>query len=213
MSTFKSNLKEYYNQEAELRNDKTAKKTAKEDWKENIRHNFLAIIKQENKQSLLELGAGAGHDSQFFMNGGLTVTAIDLSIEMVKKCREKGVTAHELDFYNLSSLNIKYDCIYSINSLLHVPKTDFDLILNEINLVLEPNGLFYMGLYGGNDTESNITSQISTAPRFYAFHSKDYLTSMLKPHLKIISYEQISVTKKSQEFDIEIFHSFIMRKK
>lgn len=39
------------------------------------------------------------------MNNGLTVIAVDLSGEIIKKCKEKFIEAYEMDFYNLSSLN------------------------------------------------------------------------------------------------------------
>lgn len=146
----KENLKKFYNQEAALRNSNSIKP----DWKINFRKKFLDLIKQENKKTLLELGAGAGYDSQFFMNSGLTVVAVDISSEMVKNCREKGIEAYELDFYDISSLGKKFECIYAINTLLHVPKVDLCYVLNEINFVLETNGLFYMGLYGGQDIEN-----------------------------------------------------------
>lgn len=97
--TFKENIKKYYNQEAELRNSISTR----EDWKVKVRENYYDLIKKENKQALLELGAGPGYDSQYFMNNGLEVTAVDLSSEMVSKCREKGIEAYELDYYNLSS--------------------------------------------------------------------------------------------------------------
>ncbi|MDF2685773.1 MAG: class SAM-dependent methyltransferase [Clostridia bacterium] len=117
--SFKENIKKYYNQEAALRDNKSVKA----DWKIKVRENFYNLIKQENKKTLLELGARAGYDSQFFINNGLMVIAVDISNEMVKKCREKAIEAYELDFYNLSSLNKKFDCIYAINTLLHVFKS------------------------------------------------------------------------------------------
>ena len=148
--SFKENIKKYYEQEAVLRNNKSTKA----DWKIQVIEDFCKIITQENKKTLLELGAGAGYDSQFFMNSGLTVVAVDISSEMVKNCREKGIEAYELDFYDISSLGKKFECIYAINTLLHVPKVDLCYVLNEINFVLETNGLFYMGLYGGQDIEN-----------------------------------------------------------
>ena len=83
----KENIKKYYNQEAELRNNNSVKP----DWKIRVREKFCGLIKHEKKRTLLELGAGAGYDSRFFMNNGLTVTAVDLSSEMVKICREKSI--------------------------------------------------------------------------------------------------------------------------
>lgn len=203
--SFKENIKKYYNQEAELRDSKTVKA----DWKAKVRGDFCKLTKQENKETLLELGAGAGYDSQFFMNNGLTVTAIDLSDEMVKRCREKAIEAYELDFYNLSSLNKKYDSIYAINTLLHVPKSDLIHVLNEINSVLKRDGLFFLGLYGGEDTENEfVKSEVSDVPRFFAFHSENYLKTTLEKVFEILQFDSFHIGTGT-----DIFHSIIMRKK
>ena len=206
----KENLKNYYNQEAELRNSNTIKP----DWKIEVREKFCSLIKKENKKTLLELGAGPGYDSQFFMNNGLTVTAIDISSEMVKNCKDKGIDAYELDFYNLSSLGKRFDCIYAMNTILHVPKDDLPHVLNEINSVLEVNGLFYMGLYGGQDIEKeHIISEVSDAPRFFVFNSKSYLEIVLEKHFQIISFESLYTDKINTHGDIDTFHSITMQKK
>jgi SAM-dependent methyltransferase len=204
--SLKQNIKKYYDKEAEIREGKPIKP----DWKVNVRKKFLSIVKQENKNTLLELGAGAGYDSLFFKENRINVIAIDLSKEMVKKCIEKNIEAYELDFYNLSSLNKKFDCIYAINTLLHVPKNDLSKVLAEINFVLNPNGLFYMGLYGGNDIENELSySDIPDIPRFFAFHSEKYLKTLLEQHFKILSFEHIKIEDRGQ---IEVFYSIIMRK-
>ena len=125
----KSNLRDYYNLEAADRNNRSENKA---DWKIKQRGIFCDLIIKENKETLLEIGAGSGHDSKFFMDSGLKVTAVDLSGEMVKKCKEKGIDAYELDFYDLSALNKKFDCVYSMNCLLHVPKSDLPQVLKNI---------------------------------------------------------------------------------
>ena len=202
----KENLKAYYNQEAELRNQKS-----KAEWKIKVREEFCDLIKQENKETLLELGAGAGYDSLFFMDNGLKVTAVDLSAEMVKKCREKSVEAYEMDFYNLSSLKKNFDCVWAINTLLHVPKADLSHVLNEIDSVLDANGLFYMGLYGGKNSEGEyVNAEISETPRFFSFHSEAYLKHMLENYFEILKFEQIDV---GEGTEVHIFYSVTMRKK
>jgi len=60
--SIKENLRKYYNQEAEYRNAST-----KQEWKLAERQAFLNLAKAEGKQTLLELGAGTGDDSLFFM--------------------------------------------------------------------------------------------------------------------------------------------------
>ena len=202
---FKENLKEYYNTEAEVRNAEAGKT----DWKIQVRKEFFDLISRENKKTLLELGAGTGYDSQFFMNNGLTVTAVDISKEMVRKCREKGVDAYELDFYGLSSLDRKFDSVYAINTLLHVPKYDLDKVLREIDSVLNEGGLFYMGLYGGDDVScERVNEDISAVPRFFAFHSETFLKTAVKDIFNTVSFKSFRVNDGKY-----VFHSVILRKK
>jgi SAM-dependent methyltransferase len=202
----KLNLKEFYNQEAELRN-----LSEKQEWKKNQRDQFLSYVKSENKNSLLEIGAGTGDDSQFFMNSGLSVVAVDLSSEMVILCKEKGIEAYELDFYNLSKLSKRFDCIWAMNTLLHVPKADLPKVLNEINSVLNENGLFYMGVWGGEDFEKEyVKAEVSSTPRFFSYHSEIELKTTLDKHFQMISFEQFDVEKEDKTKDT--FQSIIMRK-
>jgi SAM-dependent methyltransferase len=198
----KSNLKKYYNQEAELRNS-----SKKEEWKKNQRTRFYSYVKAENKSSLLEIGAGTGNDSRFFMDCGLSVIAIDLSGEMVKLCKGKNIEAYELDFYNISNLNKKFDCIWSMNCLLHVPKTDLLQVLNEINMVLNEKGLFYMGVYGGVDAESDFVNEVTDIPRFFSYYSESKIKEVLSNVFDIIEFEQIDVGRNID------FQAVILRKK
>ena len=81
----RANLILSYNSQAEHRD-----KSEIEGWKARERAVFLELLKSEDKQSLLEIGAGHGRDSKFFQESGLQVTCIDLSPEMVKLCQQKG---------------------------------------------------------------------------------------------------------------------------
>lgn len=198
----KSNLKEYYNQEAALRD-----LSEKEEWKKIQRARFYDRIKAENKESLLEIGAGTGNDSKYFMDRGLKVVAADLSTEMVRICREKLIEAYEMDFYDISSLNMKFDCVWAMNSLLHVPKPDLPGVLNEIDSVLNANGLFFMGVYGGADAESEYVSEISDVPRYFSYFSEQSLKETLSKTFDIIEFKQIDVGRNTD------FQAAIMRKK
>jgi len=207
---YRQNILTFYNAEAQLRDSRSVKA----DWKVFVRDKFLKAVQTENKKTLLELGAGPGHDSLFFVENGLKVTAVDLSEKMTEKCREKGLEAYALDFYDLSSLNKRYSCVYAINTLLHVPKEDLCHVLHQINLVLEADGLFYMGLYGGQDTQSEyVISEISDAPRYFVFHSAQYLTSVLSQTFIILDFLTLNVGTGGVQAPGDIFHSVTMRKK
>jgi cyclopropane fatty-acyl-phospholipid synthase-like methyltransferase len=202
IESIKSNLKAYYDREAELRDA-----SEKEEWKKAQRARFYGYIKAEGKASLLEIGAGTGSDSVYFKERGLNVVAVDLSSEMVRICKAKLIEAYELDFYDLSSLNRTFDCVWSMNSLLHVPKPDLPRVLNEINNALNEGGLFYMGVYGGADAESDFVNDVSSVPRYFSYLSEHKLKDALSGVFDILEYQQIDVGRNTD------FQAAIMRKR
>lgn len=172
-----------------------------------MRESFLKLLNAEKKTTILDIGAGTGRDSKYFADNNLQVMAIDLSDEMVRLCEEKGVKAKQLDFYNLGEIGEKFDAIWSMNSLLHVEKKNLDLVLENIKKVLKPSGLFYMGVYGGEDSEGIWENDIYTPHRFFSFFTDESIIKVVSQHFDIISFEAIDVEGKFH------FQSIIMRNK
>ncbi len=97
----------------------------KEPFKLAERDGFLRRLRTAGAGTLLEVGAGTGQDSAFFAGAGLDVTAVDLSPEMVARCRAKGLTAHVRQVLDLRLPVGSYDAVWSMNCLLHVPPRFF----------------------------------------------------------------------------------------
>lgn len=194
-------LKDSYDKHAHVR-----EKNAVQEWKIGPRKLFLELMKKEGKAALLDLGAGTGRDGCFFKGHGMDVTAIDLSGEMVKLCREKGIEAYELDFYNLGSMHRSFDAVWAMNSLLHVGKNSLPSVLQEIKGVLKPSGLFFMGVYGGEDSEGIWEDDIYTPHRFFSFFTDEGVKAVVSRCFELISFERIDTGGKYH------FQSIIMRK-
>ncbi|MDQ3458374.1 MAG: class I SAM-dependent methyltransferase [Deinococcota bacterium] len=139
-------------------------------WKERERDEFLGYLHGEGKRTLLELGAGPGRDGRFFQERGLTVTCTDLSPEMVRLCRAKGLEAQVMDFLSLDFPAASFDAVYALNSLLHVPKETLPAVLGVVRTLLKPAGLFYMGVYGGQDFEGVWPEDPHDPKRFFAYY-------------------------------------------
>jgi SAM-dependent methyltransferase len=139
-NAFRDDLKKAYDLKADERNA-----TPVQDWKIPERASFLSLLKKENKRTLLEIGPGPGKDSKFFMDNGLQVVCIDLSPEMIKLCKQKGLTAYVMDMTDLTFPPNSFDAVYTVNSLLHLTKAELPAVLRRISLILKPTGLFYMG--------------------------------------------------------------------
>src|SRR5687768_5380955 len=184
----KSNLIEAYNKHAADRESYNVEK-----WKLELRAEFLSLIKEENKTSLLEIGPGAGKDSLFFQENGLNVKCIDLSPELVKICQQKGLDAQVMDMTELSFPAESFDVVYALNSLLHIPKKDLPTVLKNIQTVLKPNGLFYMGVYGReNESEHIWENDTYTPKRFFAFYSDEHPQEITGQYFEQISFKKVT---------------------
>lgn len=187
MNNFKQELKTAYNADAKRRDDGQDKRAQ---WKLDLRQHFVDLLNKENKKTVLELGAGAGLDSLFFKRSGFDVLATDLSNEMVKVCQKRGLEASTSDLYDLENLNRKFDAIFSLNVLLHVPKRDIKAVLEGIYNTLDDNGIFFYGVYGGKDEEKIITDNTKMGlPRFFSFLSDETILEIVKDKFEIIKFE------------------------
>ena len=178
-------------------------------WKAAERARFLALVQAESKQTLLEIGAGAGRDSLFFQQNGLTVTCVDLSPAMVAHCRSQGLDAHVVEFGQLDQhfAPESFDSIYAINCLLHVPKVDLPSILEKIRPLLRPHGLFYWGQYGGIDEEGIWEGDHYEPKRFFARYTDEPFKTLATRYFTLEAFCQIPQRKRG-----DYFHAATLRK-
>lgn len=198
----KHNLKLAYNNHAQERD-----MTEMQEWKEKPRKLFLKLIEEEGKKTLLEIGAGPGRDSKFFKENNLDVTATDLSNEMIKLCREKGIEAYELDFFDIKQIGKKFDAVWAMNCLLHVEKINLGLVLQGIDSVLNPSGLFFMGVYGGENKEGIWENDSYNPKRFFSFYTDENIRKIVEEYFDIESFQKVDTGERYY------FQSIIMRKK
>ena len=199
----KADLVTVYNQQAEERDKREI-----DDWKAEERAHFLSLLQGENKQSLLEIGAGPGRDSLFFKEQGLQVTSIDLSPKMVELCRQKGLDAQVMDMIHLDFEHNSFDAVYALNSFLHLPKDKFPLALENVRNVLQPSGLFFLGIYGGIEFEGTNEKDAYRPKRFFSFHSDENLKRILADTFEILHFKRIDFEKERLSFQ-----STILRKR
>ena len=192
----KNNLIESYNKYA---HERDAYK--KEAWKIEERAIFLALLQSKEKRSLLEMGAGPGHDSKFFQDMGLAVTCIDLSPEMIKLCQQKGLSAQVMDMTDLNFHPDSFDAVYALNSLLHIPKANFRTVLKNVKKVLKPSGLFYLGVYGSDKESEGIREQDTYNPkRFFSFYTDENIQKTTSELFELQYFKRIPTTGNELHF-------------
>jgi SAM-dependent methyltransferase len=166
---------------------------------------FLARLQSEGKQSLVEIGAGGGQDSQFFVDHGLQVLATDLSPRMVEMCRRRGLNAHVMDVLDLQLPAKAFQAAYSMNSLLHVPNSDLEQALRSIRSALEPGALCYLGVYGGSEPfEGILASDLHKPQRFFSFRTDEQLLSMAERLFRIEDFHVLDVGEPYQSLTLRV---------
>ena len=165
----------------------------KNDWKISERQAFLDLLKQEEKHTLLEVGAGTGIDGLFFQDNGMRVVCTDLSPAMVELCRAKGLEARVSDFLSLDFPPASFEAIYALNCLLHVPTNDLSAVLDKLHSLLCPGGLFFLGTYGGYEQEDIHEHDQHQPPRFFAHHTDDYMKDTVAAFFEIVSFKTIAI--------------------
>ncbi len=198
----KEALRQAYNSFAEQRNQ-----AQMEPWKFKERQRFLQTLIEEDKNSILELGAGTGRDGAYFKENRFDVVCVDLSDEMVRLCLEKGLDARRADFSRLDFEPEQFEAVYAMNCLLHIPKTGLDEVLDQIYRVLKPGGLFFYGVYGGKSSEGVWENDPYEPKRYFSMYTDDELVEAATRWFVVEDFHTVELQENKPHFQ-----SLLLRK-
>jgi 2-polyprenyl-3-methyl-5-hydroxy-6-metoxy-1,4-benzoquinol methylase len=186
---YKQQLVQAYNSDVAGREIRT---DCQRTWKDEVRDDFVKKLNSEGKKIILDMGAGLGKDALYFSELGFEVMAIDIADKMVEKCVEKGIDAKLCDLYDIRTLDKKFDAIYSMNVMLHVPRTDLDIVLNNIVEVMKKDGLFFYGVYSrGSDVEEYIVTEDNLElPRMFSFLSDETVLKVTGKYFRVVEFKK-----------------------
>ena len=136
------------------------------------------------------------------------MTSIDLSPAMIELCKQKGLNAYVMDMTRMDFAEKSFDAVYTMNSLLHLPKDEFLNVLHGISSLLNADGLFFLGMYGGYDFEGISENDAYTPKRFFSFFEDEHLKEEVAKEFDILAFNRI-ITDSSNQLH---FQSLILGK-
>ncbi|MEH3124925.1 class I SAM-dependent methyltransferase [Agrobacterium cavarae] len=142
---------------------------------------FLAALPPGGR--ILELGCGAGQDSEAMLALGFDVHPTDGTPEMARAAAERlGVATSTLLFEDIAEQNA-YDGIWANACLLHVPRATLPSIIARIHAALKDEGVFYASYKAGTAEGRD------ELDRFYNYPSPDWLLDVYQQ----LSWDQITI--------------------
>lgn len=148
--------------------------------------------------SVLDVGCGSGMKVKYLSEKGFRAVGTDLSGKMIEIAKRD---VPERDFYvadmhDLSAVPGEYDALFLQASLLHIPKTEIDAVMEELKKKLTPNGLLYIAVKGrteGDPEEAMVTEDDYgyAYDRFFSYFTLPELKEIFDKHGFDCVYEHV----------------------
>ena len=147
---------------------------------DEIEKNLITkYIRYFTELPVLELGCGTGHWTEFLVNQGLSITAIDISEAMLKQAKGKKLKQTIFLKADASKLPFADESFGSIISITMLEFTEnIQGVLKEINRVLKPEGILILGCLNKNSEIGKSKEKDETFKNAH-FFSKAELKSSL----------------------------------
>jgi ubiquinone/menaquinone biosynthesis C-methylase UbiE len=129
---------------------------------------FISLLKGKR---VLDAGCGVGRDVEYLMEDGLEVVGVDISENMIKQAK-KNVPKGKfkvMDFREMKFKDSSFDGVWAMASVYHISNKEILKTFKEFYRILDKNGLFYVSVYEGDDTEERKDSVVGEVRTFYSY--------------------------------------------
>lgn len=201
MGSLESDLIAFYDQQAPRR-----EKRRPEDARIAALGDFLGLLDGESRTSVLEVGAGAGHDAAMIL-GSRRIVALDLSWQNARLCRAKGIAAIVGSGLHLPFVSGAFDALWTMSTLLHVPNDRIGQLMSELARVVQPRSPIAVGVWGGDDREEIFADDELEPKRYYCFRSDRTLQQLCAPHGTVESFRTWTSDTSEQHYQYLILRT------
>lgn len=146
--------------------------------RDDLRAEFIELLRAEQRSDVLEVGCGAGQDGSAFAAAGLAYTGVDLTPESVAYCRSLGLRAEVASALALPYPDGTFEAAWTMSTLMHLAPDDQVRAAAELARVLRPGALLAVGVWGSR-TPNERTHTNEFGGRYFATTDDDHRQAML----------------------------------
>ncbi len=159
-------LRSYYEAEATLR-----KRKPLSSMRVALIDEYILLLRDEGRRSVIDFGAGPGLDGARFVNAGHRYVGVDLAHGNAVLAGENNVTVVQAHLGALPFQPRRFDAGWSMSTLMHIREVDTADALHEMIAVLRPGAPMHVGLWGGPDGDVISEQGIDGQRRLFSLRS------------------------------------------
>lgn len=156
---------------------------------------------------VLDAGSGPGHYGKYLRDKDLDVVCVDISPEMVRLAKEKGLKAQVGDVENLEFADNFFDGVWANAILLHIPKVKAVAVIKEWARVLKPGGMAHISVKEGSEEGFEERKSMPGTKRWFTHFTEEEMRQLVEPYFEIVTVSRTPVE------DRFIFLELLLRRK
>ncbi len=141
---------------------------------------FIAMLPPQ--ATVLDLGCGAGRDSEYLHQKGLQVIAVDLSENLIAEAKKRRpqIDFRVMDMENLDFPRETFDGIWSKLTIIHVARETLPMILADIYKLLKPGGVLMIETKAGEGEGFEPVSFKNDEQRYFVYYELEELIQLFR---------------------------------
>ena len=171
-----------------------------------LHREFLRFIMVNELDNIIDIGCGQGYFLENLRVNKKKAFGIDLSIEQIKACEERGLDAKAMP---LEDVKEKFHCATAIFDVLnYIPKKDLKAFITQTNIVLNQGAyfLFDVNSYFGFDEIAQGTITIDLDDKFIAIDA-NFEDEKLQTDITLFTKENSGLFSKQSDSIVQEYHS------
>lgn len=156
-------------------------------WRFGKQHADLFLQHLSGKK-VADLGSGPGQYARYFTEKGLEVLCVDISEEMVKLCKEKGLEAVQMDLEYLKLPERSFDGVWMYASLLHIPKAHVPHALEGVWKILKPGGVLGLAVKEGGGEGFEEREDYPGAKRWFTYFTDEEVRELFEKDFTLLEF-------------------------
>ena len=185
------------------------------DFEEEVRRlhkEFLGLVFKKKPNTVLDIGCGQGAFLEHLKFNDVEAFGIDLSVEQIKICQNKGLNVACMPLENVSET---FDCATAIFDVVnYIPKKELQNFFSQANVVLNQGGYFIFdvnSLFGFEEVAQGSLT-LNLEDKFIAIDAT-FEKNQLKTDITLFSQTQGDLFTKEYDSIQQYYHSIETLKK